>query len=143
MDLVGVYTEVMIRWLDAIEAGNPPKIFGDGSQSMDFVHVVDVARANIAAAQSSATNEVFNVGTGIRTSLKQLCETMLEVMGSSLKPVHEAPRQVGNVLARQAAVEKAEKMLGFRAKLTLAQGLRDLIEWRKAVKAGLVETVQA
>lgn len=143
MDLVGVYTEVMIRWLDAIEAGTPPKIFGDGSQSMDFVHVVDVARANIAAAQSSATNEVFNVGTGIRTSLKQLCDTMLEVMGSSLQPVHEAPRQVGNVLARQAAVDKAEKLLGFRAKLTLAQGLRDLIEWRKAVKAGLVETVQA
>lgn len=143
MDLVGVYTEVMIRWLDAIEAGTPPKIFGDGSQSMDFVHVVDVARANIAAVQSSVTNEVFNVGTGIRTSLKQLCETMLEVMGSPLRPVHEAPRQVGNVLARQAAVGKAETMLGFRAKLTLAQGLRDLIEWRKAVKAGLVETVQA
>ena len=135
MDLVGVYTEVMIRWLDAIEAGNPPKIFGDGSQSMDFVHVVDVARANIAAAQSDVTDEVFNVGTGIRTSLKQLCETMLEVMGSSLRPVHEPPRPVGNVLRRQAAVEKAEKMLGFRATLTLAQGLRDLIEWRKVVKA--------
>ncbi len=143
MDLVGVYTEVMIRWLDAIEAGTPPKIFGDGSQSMDFVHVVDVARANIAAARSSVTDEVFNVGTGIRTSLKQLCETMLEVMDSPLRPVHEAPRAVGNVLARQAAVEKAEKLLGFTAKRTLAQGLRDLIEWRKAVKAGVVETVEA
>lgn len=143
MDLVGVYTEVLIRWLDAIEAGTPPKIFGDGSQSMDFVHVVDVARANIAAAQSPATNEVFNVGTGIQTTLKQLCETLLEVTGSSLRPVHVEARKVGNVQARQAAVGKAEKMLGFTAKLMLAQGLRDLIEWRKAVKAGMVETVQA
>jgi UDP-glucose 4-epimerase len=143
MDLVGVYTEVLIRWLDAIEAGTPPLIFGDGSQSMDFVHVVDVARANIAAAQSSVTDEVFNVGTGIQTSLKQLCDTLLEVTGSALKPEHREARKVGNVQTRRAGVEKAEKMLGFTAKLTLAQGLRDLIEWRKAVKAGMAETVQA
>ena len=69
MDIAGVYTEVLIRWLDALEANQPPLIFGDGTQSMDFVFVGDVARANVLAAQSDVTDEVFNVGTGIQTSL--------------------------------------------------------------------------
>ena len=68
MDIAGVYTEVLIRWLDALEANQPPLIFGDGTQSMDFVFVGDVARANVLAAQSDVTDEVFNVGTGIQTS---------------------------------------------------------------------------
>ena len=74
MDMAGVYTEVLIRWLDAIEANRPPLIFGDGTQSMDFVYVADVARANILAAQSDVTDEVFNVGTGRQTSLRELCD---------------------------------------------------------------------
>src|SRR6202035_5364062 len=85
MDITGVYTEVLIRWLDAIESGKPPLIFGDGSQSMDFVFVEDVARANLLAAQSNVTDEVFNVGTGIQTSLNELCEILLRMSDSKLR----------------------------------------------------------
>ena len=79
MDMTGVYTEVLIRWLDAIEAGKPPLIFGDGNQSMDFVYVEDVARANLLAAESDINDEVFNIGTGTQTSLKELCELVLHL----------------------------------------------------------------
>jgi len=135
MDLEGVYTEVLVRWLDAIEAGRPPRIFGDGSQSMDFVFVEDVARANLMALESDVTDEVFNIGTGIQTNLKQLCNLLLRVTGSDLQPEYQEARKVANVSARRAAVEKAEKMLGFRAHVQLEKGLRELIQWRASVKA--------
>src|SRR5215472_14731372 len=82
MDLEGVYTEVLIRWLNAIDSGRPPLIFGDGSQSMDFVFVGDVARANLLALESDVTDEVFNIGTGVQTSLKQLCNLLLRMTRS-------------------------------------------------------------
>lgn len=134
MDIAGVYTEVLIRWLDAIEAGKPPLIFGDGSQSMDFVYVDDVARINLLAACSPITDEAFNVGTGVQTSLNELCRLLLDLTGSSLRPEHREARKVANVKARRAAVGKAEEMLGFKATVSLEQGLRELIEWRQAVK---------
>src|SRR5580700_11181463 len=109
MDITGVYTEVLVRWLDAIESGKPPLIFGDGSQSMDFVFVEDVARANLLAAQSDVTDEVFNVGTGVQTSLNELCDLLLRLTDSTLQPQHREARKVGNVQVRRAAVEKAEK----------------------------------
>ena len=109
MDIAGVYTEVLIRWLDALEANQPPLIFGDGTQSMDFVFVGDVARANVLAAQSDVTDEVFNVGTGIQTTLSELCDLLLQLTGSSLRPEHREARQVANVQARRAGVEKAAK----------------------------------
>ena len=130
MDLTGVYTEVLIRWLDAIEAGKPPLIFGDGEQSMDFVFINDVARANILSLQSDVTDEVFNVGTGVQTNLNQLCAALLKISGSSLKPEYREARAVANVTRRRAAIEKAEKMLGFRATISLEDGLRQLTEWR-------------
>lgn len=135
MDLEGVYTEVLVRWLDAVEAGRPPCIFGDGSQSMDFVFVEDAARANLMALESDVTDEVFNVGTGIQTSLKQLCSLLLRMTGSDLHPEFKEARKVANVRARRAAVEKAEGMLGFRAQVHLEKGLRELIQWRASVKA--------
>jgi UDP-glucose 4-epimerase len=135
MDTAGAYTEVMIRWLDAIEANKPPLIFGDGCQSMDFVYVEDVARANIFAAQSDVSDDVFNVGTGIQTSLNELCKLLLSLTGSSLQPEYREARAVGNVQRRRAAVEKADKMLGFRATVSLEQGLSELIRWRQAAKA--------
>jgi UDP-glucose 4-epimerase len=138
MDMVGVYTEVLIRWLDAIEAGKPPLIFGDGSQSMDFVFVSDVARANLLAVQSELSDEVFNVGTGIQTSLKELCELLLHLTGSSLQPEYRDARKVANVQFRRAAVEKAEQKLGFKADVCLKEGLRELIRWRETVKPVLV-----
>ena len=86
MDLDGVYTEVLVRWMDAIEAGNPPKIFGDGTQSMDFVYIDDVARANVAGLVADVSDEVFNVGTGVQTTLSELSCLLLAIHGSSLMP---------------------------------------------------------
>ena len=138
MDLTGVYTEVLIRWLDAIEAGTPPLIFGDGNQSMDFVFVEDVARANLLAAQSHVNDEAFNIGTGIQTSLNELCAVLLRLMNSALQPEHRPARAVGNVQRRRAATEKAETMLGFKATVSLEQGLSELIRWRQATKLAAV-----
>jgi UDP-glucose 4-epimerase len=140
MDLDGVYTEVLVRWMDAIEAGQSPKIFGDGSQSMDFVYVDDVARANVAGLISDTADEVFNVGTGVQTNLNELCHLLLKVTGSNLKPEYREARKVNNVQTRRAAVDKAEKMLGFKADIDLEAGLKRLIEWRDQVKSELTVT---
>lgn len=143
MDIAGVYTEVLIRWLDAIEANKPPLIFGDGNQSMDFVYVGDVARANLLAAQSDNNDDVFNVGTGIQTSLKELCYLLLDIAGSSLRPEHREARAVANVQRRRADMTKAETMLGFKAETTLEDGLRELIHWRQAAKTAQSVVVEA
>lgn len=135
MDMTGVYTEVLIRWLDAIEANRPPLIFGDGMQSMDFIYVTDVARANILAAQCDVTDEVFNVGTGKQTSLKELCNLLLRLTNSPMRPEHREARTVANVQARRAATEKAARLLGFEANVSLANGLQKLIRWRESAKA--------
>jgi UDP-glucose 4-epimerase len=140
MDIDGVYTEVLIRWMDAIEAGQSPKIFGDGSQSMDFVYVEDVARANVAGLVADVTDEVFNVGMGVQTTLNELCRLLLKVTGSHLKPEYHEARKVNNVQARRAATDKAEKMLGFRAHVGLEAGLQSLIRWRDQAKAELTAT---
>ncbi|MER6067097.1 SDR family NAD(P)-dependent oxidoreductase, partial [Streptomyces sp. NPDC001792] len=77
MDIHGLYTEVLIRWMERIEAGEPPLILGDGTQTMDFVDVRDIARANVLAAESDLTDEVFNIASGTETSLKELAEDLL------------------------------------------------------------------
>jgi UDP-glucose 4-epimerase len=143
MDVTGVYTEVLVRWLDAIETNKAPLIFGDGNQSMDFVYVEDVARANLLAAQSGVSDEVFNVGTGVQTSLNELCGLVLGLTGSSSQPEHREARSVGNVQRRRAAIEKADRMLGFRTSVSLEQGLRQLIRWREAAKAMAAPAVEA
>jgi UDP-glucose 4-epimerase len=143
MDTVGVYTEVMIRWLDAIEANQPPLIFGDGKQSMDFVFVGDVARANLLAVQSDVTDEAFNVGTGVQTSLNDLCDLILRLTDSPLKAEYRDARKVANVRARRAAVEKAKTMLDFRSEVALKQGLRQLIRWKRGVKPAPAIAVEA
>ncbi|MEP6754696.1 MAG: NAD-dependent epimerase/dehydratase family protein [Chthonomonadales bacterium] len=140
MDIDGVYTEVLIRWMDAIEAGQPPKIFGDGSQSMDFVFIEDVARINVVGLVSEVTDEVFNVGTGVQTTLNELCHLLLEITGSHLKPEYHEARRVNNVQARRAATEKAERLLGFKARIDLETGLRSLIQWRDQAK--IVQTAE-
>jgi UDP-glucose 4-epimerase len=135
MDLEGVYTEVLIRWLDAIDKGEPPQIFGDGRQSMDFVFVEDAARASLRALESDVTDEAFNVGTGVATNLNQLCALLLRLTGSSLQPAHVQARGVNNLQTRRGAVEKAERLLGFRALVDLETGLGELIRWRSSCKA--------
>jgi UDP-glucose 4-epimerase len=140
MDLEGVYTEVLIRWLDAIGADQPPLIFGDGSQTMDFVYVGDVARANLMALANEVTDEVFNVGTGTQTSLRELCDLVLRLTGGGLQPEFREARRHANVQTRCAGIANAERRLRFRAGVSLAEGLQKLIDWRAKVKTATVET---
>ncbi len=130
MDIYGVYTEVMIRWLERIARGEPPIIFGAGSQTMDFVDVSDVARAYVLAATADVTDDVFNAGSGTQTSLLELCRLVVEAAGRpDLDPVFMPARTVGPVGRRQAGTAKARDVLGFEARISLGDGLRRLIEW--------------
>jgi UDP-glucose 4-epimerase len=135
MDTHGAYTEVLIRWMDAIDSGRPPTIFGDGLQTMDFVHVTDVARASVLAALSDVGDAVFNVGTGVETSLNDLAHMLLKVMGSSLQPQYAEARKVNPVPRRLAAIDAAERAFGFRAAVSLQEGLRGLVEWWRRERA--------
>jgi UDP-glucose 4-epimerase len=133
MDIHGRYTEVLIRWMERLEAGLPPIIFGDGQQTMDFVHVRDVARANILGAKAKASDQVFNVASGKETSLAQLAAALASVMGHrGLTPEFAPERSVNPVPRRLASTTKAERLLGFRAAVPLEQGLHDLVEWWRA-----------
>ena len=129
MDVHGAYTEVLIRWMDAIAAGRPPLIFGDGTDTADFVHVADVARANLLAAAAPVTDAVFNIGTGVETSLSALADMLLSVMGSRLRPEHVPPRKINPVSRRLASVDDARRRLGFQAAVNLEEGLRSLVAW--------------
>ena len=129
MDIFGLYTEVLIRWMERIEAGNPPLILGDGLQTMDFVHVADIARANILAARADVTDEVFNVASGTETSLKELAQALSEVMKSDLAPEHGPARAVNGVTRRLADTTAAAQELGFRAEIGLHEGLQGLVDW--------------
>lgn len=129
MDIHGKYTEVLIRWMDRIAAGQPPLILGDGKTTMDFVYIEDVAMSNILALKSDVTDDVFNVARGEETSLNDLAAALLRVMGSNLKPEYGPERKVNPVSRRLADISKAEKLLGYRAKVGLDEGLARLVEW--------------
>lgn len=129
MDLHGQYTEVLIRWIDRIDAGQPPLILGSGQQTMDFVYIDDVARANVLALRSDADDEVFNVASGVETSLNQLAAALLDVMGSKL-PVEYGPERLVNAVPRRLAdTGRAARLLGFRSQVGLAEGLARLVDW--------------
>jgi len=132
MDIHGKYTEVLIRWMERIAAGQPPLILGDGTQTMDFVYIEDVARSNILALQSDVTDDVFNVGSGVETSLNELAQALLETMRSTLTPEYGPERKVNPVPRRLADTSKAERLLGFRARVGLREGLERLVEWWRA-----------
>lgn len=129
MDAFGVYTEVFIRWMERIEAGKPPIIFGDGKQTMDFVHVRDIARANILAAKSAATDEFINIASGVETSMNELAHTLLKVMNSDLQPEYGPVRKVGHVQRRLASTQKAKELLGFETTISLEEGLSGMVDW--------------
>jgi UDP-glucose 4-epimerase len=129
MDIHGLYTEVLVRWMERIEAGEPPIVLGDGLQTMDFVYVGDIARANVIAAGSELSDEVFNVACGVETSLLELAEALLQVMDSDLSVVHGPPRAVNGVTRRLADTGRAHERLGFEAQVGLLEGLTRLVAW--------------
>lgn len=142
MDVHGLYTEVLVRWMERIADGKPPLIFGDGLQTMDFVFTTDIARANIAAAASPIDEGVFNVASGTETTLLGLAEALLEVMGSELSVEHGPERAVNGVARRLADTRAAREELGFHAQVGLHDGLRQLVDWwapqREEIAAGRV-----
>lgn len=129
MDTDGKYTEVMIKWLDCIRDGRNPLIYGDGSTTMDFVYVRDIAQSNVAALQADVTDESFNIGNCEETSLKQLLEVLLKVNDSKLTPEHREENSINPVSRRLADIDKAKKLLGFTPTVSLEQGMKELTAW--------------
>jgi len=132
MDTEGRYTEVLVRWYGLIKKGQSPVIFGAGDQTMDFVYVEDVARANVLAMKSVASDQVLNVASERETSLRQLCDALLKAMGSTLRPTHvplPAERKAVEVRRRLADASKARELIGFDAKVSLEEGLARLVHW--------------
>jgi UDP-glucose 4-epimerase len=137
MDIHGVYTEVLVRWLERIAAGTPPLILGDGRQTMDFVFTEDIARANLLAAEAPVTDEVFNVASGTETSLRDLAEALLEAQGAAELGLEFGPaRQVNPVHRRLADTSAAAARLGFKAEVELSEGLRRLVAWWRSQRPG-------
>lgn len=132
MDIYGLYTEVLIRWMERIEQGEAPMILGDGRQTMDFVFTDDIARANVLAASADTSGEVFNIGSGSETSLVQLAEALQLAMGSDLPLAYGPPRGVNAVNRRLADVSAARERLGWKAEISLGEGLRRLVDWWRA-----------
>jgi UDP-glucose 4-epimerase len=129
MDVHGLYTEVLIRWMERIAAGEPPLILGDGTQTMDFVYTEDIARANLLAASPDVTDEVFNIGSGTETSLVELAHALLRAMDSDLPLQFAPPRGVNAVTRRLADVSRAAERLDWKAETGLDDGLRQLVAW--------------
>ena len=132
-DQYAAYTGVIPIMLNKIDANEPPVINGDGSQSYDFIYVEDAARANINALESDIKHGFYNVGTGVQTSIRELCNLILELKQSDLKVTYKPyssddSRQF--VQNRIGSRKKAEEDINFLYKYTLREGLVKLIEWR-------------
>ena len=141
MDYKGAYVSVIMKVLDKIEAGEAPVIFGDGSQAYDFIHVSDGARANLLALKSDASDVCLNVGTGIKTTIRELVDELLALTGSDLVPDYQPEEQMF-VTHRVGSTELAENLIGFSPEIDYREGLRSVVEWRKndqrrAVKQGV------
>ncbi|KPN17801.1 SDR family NAD(P)-dependent oxidoreductase [Arthrobacter sp. Edens01] len=140
MDVHGVYTEVLVRWMERIADGLPPLIFGDGAQTMDFIFTTDIARANLLAAAQETPAGIYNIASGTETSLLELARQLLAVMNSDLDVEFGPERAVNGVSRRLADTSKAHKELGFTAEVPLAKGLAELVEWwlplRSEIAAG-------
>lgn len=134
MDVHGLYTEVLVRWMERIADGRPPLIFGDGLQTMDFVFTRDIARANLLAATAEVRDGHYNVASGTETSLLGLANTLLAVMGSDLPVEHGPERAVNGVVRRLADTGSARRDLGFEAEVDLETGLRELVDWWRPVR---------
>jgi UDP-glucose 4-epimerase len=138
-DYRGAYIAVIMKMLDAIDRGQGPTIFGDGSEAFDFVAVEDCARANLCAMRADPVDSFYNVGTGTRTTLKQVAELLLSLTGSN-QEINYAPRsQATLVRNRIGSPVKARDEIGFEAQIPLREGLARLIEWRR----GHIEEVES
>jgi UDP-glucose 4-epimerase len=129
-DYRGAYIAVIMKMLDNLDKGIAPTLYGDGSQAYDFVYVGDCAKANVCAMKSHAVDEFYNVGTGIRTSIKELAEMILKITGSNLSVQYE-PAGLTFVKNRIGCPQKAINQIGFKSSISLEEGLKQLIEWRK------------
>lgn len=130
MDVHGVYTEVLVRWMERVLDGQPPLVLGDGLQTMDFVFTEDIARANLLAAEADVQDVALNVASGTETSLLELAEALLRVMGRPDLQVEFGPaRGVNGVTRRLADVSSAGELLGFKAEVDLEEGLERLVAW--------------
>jgi UDP-glucose 4-epimerase len=131
MDYEGTYVSVIMKVLDKIFAGERPVVFGDGSQVYDFIHVADIARANILGMKADCADENFNIGMGIGTSINDLVKILLELTGSSLT-IDYRPQAQSFVTHRIGSTDKAQKLLGFTATIPLRDGLQTVVNWRTA-----------
>lgn len=141
-DYQGAYIAVVMKILDRIDRGLPPVVYGDGSQAYDFIYVSDCGRANVCAMKADTTDNFYNVGMGVRTTVKELAEMILEVTGSSLKIQYE-PGGTTFVKNRVGCPKKAEAEIGFKAKVALREGLAKLIEWRNSHKEAVAQRRRA
>lgn len=140
MDVHGLYTEVLVRWMERIMDGQPPLIFGDGLQTMDFVYTTDVARANVLAAASDVTHGIYNIASGTETSLLEMAQALLRVMDSDLEVEHGPARLVNGVVRRLADTSAARQDLRFKAEVELEEGLRELVSWWKPLRDEIAAT---
>lgn len=129
MDIFGVYTEVLIRWMERMAQGEPCKILGDGLQTMDFVFVDDIARANLLAAHSEANDQVFNIASGEETSLLKLCTELARVMEVEPRIEYGPARKINPVRRRLASTASANRILQFQSLVSLPEGLEKLVQW--------------
>jgi len=129
-DYHGAYIAVIMKMLDAIDKGESPTILGDGSEAFDFVAVEDCGRANVCAMKAETTDQFYNVGTGKRTSLRELAELLVDITGC-IKSINYAPRSEATLVRNRIGdPKKASDQIGFKATLDLQEGLKRLIEWR-------------
>ncbi|HYK99118.1 MAG TPA: NAD-dependent epimerase/dehydratase family protein [Candidatus Acidoferrales bacterium] len=135
MDVRSQYVEVMVRWLNLIDEGKPLTLFGDGTSSVDFVYIGDVARANLLACDAKPTDAIVNVCSGVETRMRDLAALLLEITGSTVG-IEYKPQPAGALPARRVGdPTRAERVLGFRAQTALADGVRRLIAWRRETLA--------
>jgi len=133
MDVRSRFVEVMVRWLNLIDEGKPLTLYGDGSSSVDFVYVEDVARANLLACETAAPAAIVNVCSGVETTMRDLAALLLRLTGSGVG-MEFTPQPAGALPARRVGdPRRARDLLGFAAATTLEDGVRRLIEWRKEV----------
>lgn len=133
-DYRGAYIAVIMKILDRLDQGLPPVLYGDGSQAYDFIYVSDCGAANVRAMLADSTDQFYNVGTGRKTSLRELVDIILEVVGTDMKPQYEPAGQTF-VTNRVGCPKKATKEIGFTAQVELREGIRRLVEWRNSHKA--------